>query len=286
MIKKITVMTFILLFLAGISFSQEKKEEVIKLDAKSCYQKCVEFIKAKDATNAIKYGEKAVELDSKNSDYQYQLGAAYGIKLNHKDTAMMEKMTFATNMLNAWKKAVELDETNVKARQGLIGFYLNAPAIAGGSVKKAEEQAEELIKYDKLLGYTAYAGIFIKNKEFGKARDFALKGFKLHMELKQNNPTKKSSFNVFLLNNLGYGLFNSGKKKEAIEVFKMNIKAYPKNFNVYDSLGETYMNTGETKLAIKNYEKALALNPNKTEFEKRIYNNQKKCLIKLKAEKK
>jgi tetratricopeptide (TPR) repeat protein len=49
--------------------------------------------------------------------------------------------------------------------------------------------------------------------------------------------------------------------KEAIEVFKLNIKAYPESFNVYDSLGEAFMISGDKELAIENYEKSLVINP-------------------------
>ncbi len=48
---------------------------------------------------------------------------------------------------------------------------------------------------------------------------------------------------------------------EAIEIFKMNVADYPESFNVYDSLGEAYMKSGNKELAIKNYKKSLELNP-------------------------
>ena len=48
----------------------------------------------------------------------------------------------------------------------------------------------------------------------------------------------------------------------AIEIFKLNIRAYPESANPYDSLGEAYMESGEKELAIENYEKALAMDPN------------------------
>ena len=66
------------------------------------------------------------------------------------------------------------------------------------------------------------------------------------------------------LNRLGYQLLRSGKTKEAIEIFKLNVEAYPQASNFYDSLGETYMAANERELAIQNYKKSLELNPNNT----------------------
>ena len=54
------------------------------------------------------------------------------------------------------------------------------------------------------------------------------------------------------------------KLKEAIEILKLNVEAYPQGFNTYDSLGEAYMNNGDKELAIKNYKKSLELNPQNT----------------------
>jgi CubicO group peptidase (beta-lactamase class C family) len=66
------------------------------------------------------------------------------------------------------------------------------------------------------------------------------------------------------LNRLGYQLLRSGKTKEAIEIFKLNVEAYPQRFNTYDSLADAYLNSNERELAIQNYKKSLELNPNNT----------------------
>ena len=66
------------------------------------------------------------------------------------------------------------------------------------------------------------------------------------------------------LNQLGYRLLRSGKSKEAIEIFKLNVEAYPQAFNTYDSLAEAYSSINERELAIQNYKKSLELNPNNT----------------------
>lgn len=66
------------------------------------------------------------------------------------------------------------------------------------------------------------------------------------------------------LNQLGYQLLRNGKRKEAIEIFKLNVEAYPKASNTYDSLAEAYTSINERELAIQNYKKSVELNPNNT----------------------
>jgi CubicO group peptidase (beta-lactamase class C family) len=66
------------------------------------------------------------------------------------------------------------------------------------------------------------------------------------------------------LNQLGYQLLRSGKPREAIEIFKLNVEAYPQGSNTYDSLGEAYVAINERELAKQNYKKSLELNPNNT----------------------
>jgi tetratricopeptide (TPR) repeat protein len=66
------------------------------------------------------------------------------------------------------------------------------------------------------------------------------------------------------LNMLGYQLLQMNKVVEAIEIFKLNVEAYPQSANPYDSLGEAYLSHGDKDLAITNYKKSLELNPQNT----------------------
>ena len=63
------------------------------------------------------------------------------------------------------------------------------------------------------------------------------------------------------LNSLGYMLLYRDKVHEAIEVFELNVLAYPQAWNAYDSLGEAYLASGNTCLAKTNYERSVELNP-------------------------
>ena len=66
------------------------------------------------------------------------------------------------------------------------------------------------------------------------------------------------------LNAVGYRLMGSGKMNEALEIFKLNVEAYPQAFNTYDSLAEAYMKMDQRDLAIQNYKKSLELDPKNT----------------------
>lgn len=85
--------------------------------------------------------------------------------------------------------------------------------------------------------------------------------------LEQYNDLKQNHADTYALhegemNAAGYRLLQVNKVKEAIEVFKLNVDAFPKSSNVYDSLGEAYMVDGDKELAIKNYQKSVELDPN------------------------
>jgi len=92
-----------------------------------------------------------------------------------------------------------------------------------------------------------------------------------YYELK-SNPCDGILFSETCINQLGHKYLRAGEKINAIEIFKLNVKEYPKSWNTYDSLGEAYMKNGDDKLAIKNYNKSIKLNPNNTHGEEMLAN--------------
>jgi tetratricopeptide (TPR) repeat protein len=61
------------------------------------------------------------------------------------------------------------------------------------------------------------------------------------------------------MNVYGYQLLGQRKVNDAIEVFKKNVKDYPRSWNTHDSLGEAYALKGDKRQAIASYSKALAM---------------------------
>lgn len=83
---------------------------------------------------------------------------------------------------------------------------------------------------------------------------------KQYHDLKAAQPTTYN-FDEGELNTLGYQLIRAKKFKDAIRIFQLNIEAYPQSSNVYDSLGEAFMDDGNKPQAIVNYQRSVQLNP-------------------------
>lgn len=60
--------------------------------------------------------------------------------------------SYANKAKNSFIKAVALDPNYIPGYKGLIGFYISAPAIVGGSMKKAEQMVQRLYNVSELQG--------------------------------------------------------------------------------------------------------------------------------------
>lgn len=71
----------------------------------------------------------------------------------------------------------------------------------------------------------------------------------------------KSEFNDHtILNQLGYSRLKKEDKPDwALELFKLNVKLFPEDGNLWDSLGEAYLKYNQKEKAIKSYTKAVEL---------------------------
>jgi len=63
------------------------------------------------------------------------------------------------------------------------------------------------------------------------------------------------------MNDWGYELLTGNHLQEAVTILKLNVSLYPDSGNVYDSVAEAYLKSGQKDLAIENYKKSLEKNP-------------------------
>ena len=163
----------------------------------------------------------------------------------------------------------------------------------GAKYTKANRGAPHFVVYERLVtgqGPSATKNVAISVVELINEMDIlSIQEFSKVIEEKgiqealiQYKDHKLSAKNAILIseneiNNLGYDLLSADKLSEAIEVFKLNVNEFPESANVYDSMGEAYLKSGNTDSAIINYEKSLKLNPDNI--------NAKKIIIDLKLNK-
>lgn len=97
-------------------------------------------------------------------------------------------------------------------------------------------------------------------------------GIKSSLELYEANKKNKSHYiNEGEINGAGYYLLKDLKAfDDAIAIFKLNIELFPSSANVYDSLGEAYMDKGDKANAILFYQKSLQLDPGNDNAKQRI----------------
>jgi dienelactone hydrolase len=86
------------------------------------------------------------------------------------------------------------------------------------------------------------------------------KAVQIFHEARQSNPNAYL-FPEALMNQTAYERLQAGQRKEAIELFKLNVEAYPSSANAYDSLGDAYLADGQNDNARVSSRKALELLP-------------------------
>ena len=207
-----------------------------------------------DADGAVEACEKAVKLAPASSEYQRQLGDAYG--LAGQKAGVLSKMSWGKKSLAAYEKAVELDPTNLTARSSLAGVYQMAPSIMGGGIDKAYTQAVEIKKLDATRGRIAYAMLYMSEKKFAEA----------FTELEEVLKTAPDNYS---------GLYQFGRLSaladertdRGMEALKKCLAlpptpGSPGHDAAHWRLGNLWEKKGDKQAARAAYQAALAINPN------------------------
>ena len=110
-----------------------------------------------DRTSPPLLAEKAVRLDGNVARYHRQLAECQGLMAQHAN--IFQQIGLARRFRKELDATLELDPRDVQALRDLLEFYLVAPGIAGGDVKKAESVAQQIGGIDSCEGVLAKARV-------------------------------------------------------------------------------------------------------------------------------
>lgn len=157
----------------------------------------------------------------------------------------------------------------VKEMNEKIQFLIN-PANRQRYIALVPKEENKPIAYNyiKLKEGEKVPSEYLANKEFDKA----LEGY---LAIKKKD-SLDSSIDENYLNSLGYKALREKNFEIAKSIFKINAALYPNSSNVYDSLAEVYMKSGDTLKAIENYKKSLTLDSGNSRAKRNIKSLEKK----------
>lgn len=149
-------------------------------------------IKFQNWDDAIKYGKKLVDAFPKNADFWYKYGGAMGLKA--KSVNKFKALGMIDQVENAFLTAANLDVKHIEVRWALIQLYIELPAIVGGSEKKAQKYADELLLLSKVDGYLSKGFIDEYFNRYSKAESNFIKAH----ELGNSKTTFQKLYNLYL----------------------------------------------------------------------------------------
>lgn len=239
------------------------------------YQEAKDVLRVKvnpqkaDHAEWLEYGFEDIQRDGVTAYLRWdKLKVPFKISMDIHDVVLAHMQTELTSLASfnelGWRQAAQYclnnkthNELGLKLIEQSIqrGKNANNMTLKARLLDQAGKTAEAVQTLDDALGelgenftvLQAKSQIMEKSgqsKEAGKLMDRAVK-----------------VANENELNNYGYQLMGRKKVKEAIEIFKLNLKRNPKSWNVYDSLADGYDNDGNVKESIKYYQMALNMAP-------------------------
>ncbi len=171
-------------------------------------------VQFKEWDKAIAFYQKLKILRPKEANYYYKYGGALGLK--SKEGGKWVAIRLIGEMKESFEKALVLNPKHIEARWAMIEYYLQVPALFGGSEKKAQRYADELIKLSPVDGYLSKGRI----DEYFERYKSAEKNYIKAIEISGSKITYERLLALYKVK-----LHNSDKAKKILEQYQEKIKS-------------------------------------------------------------
>jgi tetratricopeptide (TPR) repeat protein len=128
----------------------------------------------------------------KTANYWYKYGGALGMKA--KSANKFKALGMIDDIEMSFLTAAKLDAKHIDSRWALVMLYIELPGIIGGSEKKAQKYADELLNLSKVDGYLSKGYI---DEYFSRYKKAEVNYIKAH-EIGNSNATFQKLYNLYL----------------------------------------------------------------------------------------
>ena len=118
----------------------------------------------------------------KDAEYWYKYGGALGMKA--KDSNRFKALGMLDDVENSFLMATKLDPKHIPSRWALVIYYIQIPGILGGSEKKSQKFANQLMALSPVDGFTANGYIAEYFKRYTDAEKFYIKAHEISKSAK------------------------------------------------------------------------------------------------------
>jgi tetratricopeptide (TPR) repeat protein len=198
---------------------------------------------------ALKYAQKAVEVDPRNfSGYQMLFEVYVALKQKKDaDSTLVRAQKLESNDPNFWLNLAEL--TIQLYTDGDLPFPAQRVPAVNQLLKKAAGYAEN----DGNV-YAKIGDDYVLIDQVADAIPFYLRT----LELNKDNADVRLK--------LAQSFLKTGQRDQAIHSLEEMVKANPMKFEIYEFLARLYEEAGNKERALANYEQALLIAPNQPEL--------------------
>ncbi|WP_396137385.1 tetratricopeptide repeat protein [Flavobacterium sp.] len=161
------------------------------------HSKSIEYIgdiagNQKQWNEAIEYYQKLKISFPKNANYWYKYGGALGMKA--KESNKFKALGMIDEIEESFLTAAKLESKHIETRFALVMLYLELPGIIGGSEKKAQKYADELMRISSVQGFLAQGYIDAYFKRFVQAE----LNYKKAFEIEPSKITFEKLYDLYL----------------------------------------------------------------------------------------
>ena len=175
----------------------------------------------------VEHAKKATSLASTNADHWILLAIAYMERLE--DVSIFSKASLAKKIRNSLNKAIDLDPETAQAHYLLAQYYIEAPALVGGGIDKAEKQITILQRLDPARAERTRVDVAEQKDDLEMVEKHLLEAIKL-----DSSPASRYEYGVFLWT-------RAQRFENAVEVFAAGIASHPEYSENYYQLGRAIL---------------------------------------------